>query len=104
MNMKEFFIESSLSCSRMAWFVYRPDLEIISHRYIYIYIYINLFLKNAIYRFFSLFVLLPTKVNLCHWRILDNPTCKACGLEVETSARVFWHSEKAQEIGQLSGF
>ena len=37
-NMKEFFIESSLSCSRMAWFVYRPNLEIISHRYIYIYI------------------------------------------------------------------
>ena len=97
--MKEFFIESSLSCSRMAWFVYCPNLEIISHIYIYKFI-----LKECNISFFSLFVLLPTKVNLCHWRILDNPTCKACGLEVETSARVFWHSEKAQEIGQLSGF
>ena len=56
--MKEFFIESSLSCSRMAWFVYRPDLEIISQRErererdIYIYKFI---LKECNISFFSPF-------------------------------------------------
>lgn len=32
--------------------------------------------------------ILPTKVNLCYRRVIDNPVCEACGLEAESSARV----------------
>lgn len=45
----------------------------------------------------------PTKANLCHRKVSDNPTCEACGLGAKTSAHVFWHCEKAKEIWQLSG-
>ena len=34
--------------------------------------------------------------------MIDNPTCEACGLGVESSGHVLWDCEKAQEIWKLS--
>ena len=47
--------------------------------------------------------ILPTKANLCHQKILDDPTCEACGLETESSGHLFWFFPKAQEVWSLSG-
>ena len=46
--------------------------------------------------------IIPTKANLCHRKVIDNPTCEACGLGVESSGHVLWDCEKAQEIWKLS--
>ena len=33
--------------------------------------------------------ILPTKVNLCHRKVLTDPTCEACGIEAESSGHPF---------------
>ena len=33
--------------------------------------------------------ILPTKVNLCHRKVLTDPTCEACGIEAESSGHLF---------------
>ena len=35
--------------------------------------------------------------------MIDNPTCEACGLEVENSGHLFWNWEKTRSIWELSG-
>ena len=35
--------------------------------------------------------------------MIDNPTCEACGLGVESSGHVLWDCEKAKEIWKLLG-
>ena len=47
--------------------------------------------------------ILPTKANLGHQRVLDDPTCEACGVAVESSGHFFWDCDKASEIWKLSG-
>lgn len=46
--------------------------------------------------------ILPTKVNLCHRKVIDSPTCEACGLEDESSGHLFWHYAKIRDIWSLS--
>ena len=46
---------------------------------------------------------IPTKANLCHQKVIYNPTCKASGLGAESSGHVLWDCEKAQEIWKLFG-
>lgn len=45
----------------------------------------------------------PTKANLCHRKVLDNPTCKVCGLEAKSTVHLFWHCKKSQEVWSLAG-
>ncbi|KAK9997945.1 hypothetical protein SO802_017548 [Lithocarpus litseifolius] len=45
--------------------------------------------------------IIQTKANLCHLKVIDNPTCEACGLGAESSGHVLWDCEKAQ--GKLFG-
>ena len=33
--------------------------------------------------------ILPTKANLCHRKVLDNPTCKAYGMEAKSNGHLF---------------
>lgn len=47
--------------------------------------------------------ILPTKENLCHRRVLDESTCKACGLASKTTAHLFWKCTKAVELWDISG-
>ena len=47
--------------------------------------------------------ILPTKDNLCRRKVIDIPTCEACGFGVESMRHVFWECEKAQEVWVLSG-
>ena len=47
--------------------------------------------------------ILPTKANLGHRRVLDDPTCEACGVAAESSGHFFWDCDKASEIWKLSG-
>lgn len=47
--------------------------------------------------------ILPTKANLFHRKVIDNPTCEACGLEVESSGHLFRNCEKTRSIWELSG-
>ncbi|XP_030959184.1 uncharacterized protein LOC115981148 [Quercus lobata] len=46
--------------------------------------------------------ILPTKANLCHHKVLDKPTCEACGMEAESSEHLFWQCDKAREIWTTS--
>ena len=46
--------------------------------------------------------IIPTKANLCHQKVIDNPTCEACSSGAESSRHVLWDCEKAQEIWKLS--
>ena len=43
--------------------------------------------------------ILPTKANLCYWKILNNPTCKACGLETETVTIYSGFAPKLRRFG-----
>ena len=43
------------------------------------------------------------KANHGHQRVLDDPTCEACGVAVESSGHFFWDCDKAIEIWKLSG-
>ena len=45
--------------------------------------------------------ILSTKANLCHWKILDDPTCEACGLGTKSNGNLFWFCPKAQEVWTL---
>lgn len=47
--------------------------------------------------------ILPTKANLCHRKVLDNPICEACGLETESTGHLFWHCQKTKELWSLAG-
>ena len=47
--------------------------------------------------------ILPTKVNLCHHGVLDNPTCEACGLSDEASGHLFWDCTSACETWEAAG-
>nr|XP_023915109.1 uncharacterized protein LOC112026651 [Quercus suber] len=47
--------------------------------------------------------ILPTKANLCHQKVLENPTCEACGMEAESNEPLFWKCDKAREIWTTSG-
>ena len=42
--------------------------------------------------------ILHTKDNLCRRKVIDVPTCEACGSGVESIGHVFWECEKAQEV------
>ena len=46
--------------------------------------------------------ILPTKVNLCHRGVLDNPTCEACGLGDEISGHLFWDCTSARETWEAA--
>ena len=39
--------------------------------------------------------ILPTKENLCHRKVLNDPACKACGLGAESSGNLFWSYDQA---------
>ena len=41
---------------------------------------------------------LPTKTNLCSRKIIDDPTCKICGVEAETSGHALWDCPNAREV------
>ena len=47
--------------------------------------------------------ILPTKSNLHLRKVLDDPTCEACGNEEETTGHVLWSCEKAQEVWLAAG-
>ena len=47
--------------------------------------------------------ILPRKLTMVTKRVLDNPTCEACGVAVESSGHFFWDCDKASEIWKLSG-
>ena len=46
--------------------------------------------------------ILPTKANLCHRKVLDDPICEACGVAAEFGGHVFWDCDQAREIWRLS--
>ncbi|KAK9987987.1 hypothetical protein SO802_028226 [Lithocarpus litseifolius] len=46
---------------------------------------------------------LPTKSNLHSRKVLDDPTCEACGNSVETIGHALWACDKAQEVWRASG-
>ena len=48
--------------------------------------------------------ILPTKENLCHCKVLDDPIYEACGLEVESSGPLFQSYDQAQKVWKLSRF
>ena len=47
--------------------------------------------------------IISTKANLCHQKVIDNPTCEACGLGANSSGHVQWDCEKTQELWKLFG-
>ncbi|XP_050241300.1 uncharacterized protein LOC126690220 [Quercus robur] len=47
--------------------------------------------------------IISTKANLCHRKVIDNPTYEACSLGAKSSGHVLWDYEKTQEIWKLSG-
>ena len=47
--------------------------------------------------------ILPTKDNLCHRKVLNDPICEACGLGAESDGHLFWSCDQAQEFCKLSG-
>ena len=47
--------------------------------------------------------ILPTKVNLCHGKVLDNQTCEACDAEAKSGGHVFWDCITAQEGWKVIG-
>ena len=42
--------------------------------------------------------ILPTKTNLFHRKVLDNPTCEECGLHPKTVVHVLCHCTKAKVV------
>ncbi|KAK9993559.1 hypothetical protein SO802_023262 [Lithocarpus litseifolius] len=46
--------------------------------------------------------ILPTKENLYHRKVLDEPLCEACGLATETTTHLFWECTKAVELWAIS--
>lgn len=42
--------------------------------------------------------ILPTKMNLFHRKVIDNPTCEECGLCPETAVHVLCHCTKAKAV------
>ena len=46
--------------------------------------------------------IIPTKANLYHQKVIDNPTYESCSSRAESSRHVLWDCEKAQEIWKLS--
>ena len=38
------------------------------------------------------------KLSLCHWKVLDNPTCEACEMEAENSGHLFRHCGKTRDL------
>lgn len=46
----------------------------------------------------------PTKVWLCHRKVIDSPICEVCSLETESSGHLFWHCAKTYDIWPLSAF
>ena len=42
--------------------------------------------------------ILPTKMNLFHRQVMDDPICEECGLEPETVLHVLCHCKKAKEV------
>lgn len=47
--------------------------------------------------------ILLTKVNLCHRKVISEPTCEACGTQEESDGHVFWDRPTTCEIWNLSG-
>ena len=47
--------------------------------------------------------IIPTKANLCYWKVIEESLCEMCGLEEETSGHAFWDYELAREVWNLSG-
>ena len=48
--------------------------------------------------------ILPTKANLYHRQVIDDPTCEACTLEPETVGHLFWECNVAKELWTLSTY
>ena len=46
--------------------------------------------------------ILPTKANLYHRQVIDDPTCEARTLEPETVGHLFWECNVAKELWTLS--
>jgi len=42
--------------------------------------------------------ILPTKMNLFHRKVIDNPTCEECGLSLETILHALCHCTKAKAV------
>lgn len=42
--------------------------------------------------------ILPTKMNLFHRKVIDNPTCEECGLSPKTILHVLCHCTKAKAV------
>lgn len=46
--------------------------------------------------------ILPTKVNVCDHRVLENPTSEESGLAEKTSGHFFWDCAKAHEVWEAT--